>query len=215
MEKTYFISFEGIDGSGKDTQLHRLVEQIREDDNYPFGNKYSNVWVTREPTNMTASGREISKEIREGDVSVEDASRLYVEDRKEHTFFIKEMLVHSHVLTSRYDVSTLMYQMTQGMSFDELYNMHGYDDNDCIAPDLTIIFDIPADVAFERTQGRNSIQECFEKIEFQRKLVDIQNEVISKLRILGRNIIVVNANQSIEDVTSEMFEKIKLAFEKK
>lgn len=208
MEKNYFISFEGIDGCGKDTQLQELAKAIKEDDNYPFGNKYSNIWITREPSHMTESGKEIARLIRQRDVSAQEAATLYVQDRKEHTVFIKDALKHSHVLISRYDVSTLIYQMTQGMSFDELYEMHNYERGDCMQPDVTIIFELEADIAFERTKNRDSVQECFEKIEFQRKLVDIQKEVVEKLKEQGRKIITVNANQPIADVTKEMLEKL-------
>jgi thymidylate kinase len=98
--------------------------------------------------------------------------------------------------------------MTQGMSFEELYDIHNYEQGECIIPDLTIIFELDANIAFERTKGRDSVQECFEKIEFQRELVHIQKQVIEKLKQKGRNIILVNANQPIADVTKEMLEKI-------
>jgi thymidylate kinase len=157
---------------------------------------------------MTESGKEIARLIRQRDVSAKEAAELYVQDRKEHTVFIKDILNHSHILTSRYDVSTLIYQMTQGMSFEELYEMHNYEKEECISPDFTIIFELDADIAFKRTQNRNSVQECFEKIEFQRKLVDIQKEVIKRLEEKGRKIIIVNANQSIKEVTTQMLEKL-------
>ena len=80
---------------------------------------------------------------------------------------IKDILKHSHVLISRYDLSTLSYQMTQGMSFDELYNMHKYGKEEgCIIPDITLIFDLPVKIAFERMAKRNSETEFFEKVEF-------------------------------------------------
>mgnify|MGYP001811027204 CR=1 FL=1 len=91
MEKTYFIAVEGIDGSGKDTQLFELVKAIREDDNKPFGNKYSNVWITRNPTKITPAGIKISNLIRQRQVSGEEAAELYVKDRIEHTQIIKEI----------------------------------------------------------------------------------------------------------------------------
>jgi len=209
-EKKYFISFEGIDGCGKDTQLHRLVEAIKEDNEGPFGNKYSNLWVTREPTKITESGTKISNLIREREVSKEEATKYYVEDRKEHTKLIIDMLKHSYVLTSRYDVSTFSYQMTQGMDFEYLYELHKFNSDDgCIIPDITLVFDVPVEVAFERMQGRDSAFECFEKREFQEKLRGVLFDAIDRLREKdGRCIIVINANQSIEDVTKEMIEKL-------
>lgn len=212
MEKTYFIAFEGIDGAGKDTQLNKLVEAIKEDNNSkPFGNKYSRIWITREPTKMTDAGITIANLIRQRDVSGEEATRYYVEDRKQHTKIIKDMLKHSHVLTSRYDLSTLSYQMTQGMDFDYLYELHQYNqENGCIIPDITLIFDIDADTAFNRMGGRNSTHECFEKIEFQRELRKNLLWIIDELRKRdGRKIIVVNADQPIKDVTKEMIDKIE------
>jgi len=215
-ERTYFISFEGIDGCGKDTQLHRLVESIKEDDGYPFGNKYSNIWVTREPTKITPSGIKISNLIREKDVSGEEATKYFIQDRIEHSQMIKDILKHSHVFTSRYDLSTLSYQMTQGIKFDDLYEQHKYGDDDgCIIPDLTIVFELPVDVAFERMSARNSVDECFEKRDFQEKIIGNLNFCIDELRERdGRKIIVVDASKSIENVTKEMCEKISEALVK-
>lgn len=212
MEKTYFISFEGIDGCGKDTQLHKLVEAIKEDDGHPFGNKYSHVWVTREPTQITKAGIKISNLIRERDVSKEEATKYYVEDRLEHTVLIKDMLKHSHVLTSRYDLSTLAYQMTQGMDFEELYEMHKFGEDDgCVEPDLTLVFDLSVDTAFERMGNRDSAQECFEKKDFQEKLKGNLSYAIDELRKRGRKILVIDASKSIDEVTAEMIEKISSA----
>jgi len=216
MEKTLFIVFEGIDGCGKDTQLHKLIGLVKEDDEYPFGNKYSNIWVTREPTKITKSGEKISQLIRERDVSGEEATKLYVEDRIEHTKLIKEILKHSHVFSSRYDILTLSYQMTQGMDFDYMYELHKYGKNEgAIIPDITILFDLPVEVALKRMSLRKSQEECFEKEEFQRKLKGNLDFCIDELRKRDkRKIIVVNANQEIEKVTKEMCEKIKDVLEK-
>ncbi len=210
MEETYFIAFEGIDGCGKDTQLHKLVEAVKEDNNGCFGDKYSNIWVTREPTKITKNGVKISNLIREEDVSGEEATKYFVKDRIEHSILIKQFLQHSHVFTSRYDLSTFSYQMTQGMDFRKMYAMHNYrTKKGAIIPNLTIVFDLPTKVAFERLSKRNSKKEFFEKKEFQEKLQKNLKFCIKELqKIDGRKIIIVNANQSIEDVTKEMVEKI-------
>ncbi len=211
MEKTYFITFEGLDGCGKDTQLHKLVEQIREDDNHPFGNKYSNVWITREPTKITKHGIAISEAIRERDVSKEEATLGYTEDRKEHTKIIKDILKHSHVFCSRYDLSTLSYQMTQGMEFNELYDLHKFGEGEgCLVPDITLVFDVPVEVALERTANRAGTEECFEKEEFQRELYGNLHKAIQLLKEKDKKrvILVINANQAIEKVFEEMIRKI-------
>ncbi len=211
MAKNLFIAFEGLDGCGKDTQLHKLVEIIKEDNNNFFGNKYSNIWVTREPTKITKSGNEISNAIRERDVSGDEATQLFVKDRIEHTKIIKDILKHSFVLTSRYDLSTLSYQMTQGIDFDYIYDLHKYGKIDgAIIPDITLVFDLPVDVAFTRMKKRESKEECFEKVEFQNKIKSNLNFCINELKKRdGRKIIIINANQSIENVTKEIIKNLQ------
>ena len=209
--KKYFITFEGIDGSGKDSQIHKLGELIKEDENGFYGDKYSNIWITREPTKITPSGKEISRLLRTSKISKEDASRLFVQDRVEHTNLIRDFLNHSDVLCSRYDLSTLTYQYSQGMDFDELYSMHGYGKPDgALIPDITILFDLTAEEAAKRTAKRDSEKEFFEELEFQQKVRDNTYWCINRLRQYdGRRIIVINADQSIEDVTKEMYQKLK------
>lgn len=210
MSKNYFITFEGIDGSGKDTQLFELLKQIKENDNYPFGDKYSTIWVTREPTKITNKGREISRllKTKEG-MTGEQATELYTSDRKQHSRIIEQILSHSHVLCSRYDVSTLTYQVSQGMDFEDLYEIHDYgSDNGSLIPDLTLVFDLPAEVAAKRVESRGGDKEFFEEIEFQKKVKRNQDFCVKKLRDKGRKIVVINADQSVGEVTEEMLEKI-------
>ncbi len=215
MKRNYFIVLEGIDGCGKDTQLYKLVEAIRE--GIILGDKYTNIWVTREPTKITESGKKISELLKTKHLSLEDATKLFIEDRKEHSKIIKEILKHSFVISSRYDISTLTYQTAQGGDLDKLIELHNYnkdvEEGGCIVPDLTIIFKISPEIAFERTHKRyldKSIDiEYFETLDFQKKIVSTQEKCINKLRKTGRKIIEVNGEKPIEEVTSEMITKIK------
>lgn len=210
MKKNLFISFEGIDGSGKETQIFNLFKEIKSDNSNFLGNKYSNIWLTREPTNITLSGKKIASLIREKQVSGKEASRLYVKDRIEHTKIIKEILKHSLVLISRYDISTLVYQSVQLENLEDLYKMHKFDKEDgCIFPDVTIVFDLPAKIAFERLNKRDEEKECFEKLDFLEKARDKTFEVVDFLRKKGRKIIIVDASKSINEVYGEMIFKLK------
>lgn len=214
MSRPLFITFEGIDGSGKSTQISRLLHVIR-DENSSFGGKYSTVWVSREPTKLTESGKTISSAIRERIVSAEEATDLFIRDRIEHTrnFIRPRLREGSYVLLDRYDLSTYAYQMTQGIEFERLYQLHKYNDEGAIIPDITIVFDIPAKIALDRIAKRNGWVEQFEVPAFQIKLEKIQDEAIQLIQKLQpqRKIIRVNANQSVEDVTKEMIEKLSTA----
>ncbi len=207
----YFISFEGIDGSGKDTQIFELAKAIKEDNNDFYGDKYSNIWLTREPTRITESGNRISDLLRTSKVSLEDATKGFIDDRIEHSEIIRKILPHSDVLTSRYDLSTFAYQKTQGACFGDLYHLHNYDTIDgALIPDFTLVFDLPAKVAFERSRKRNSEKEYFENLAFQEKLVENLHSCIAELRKYdSRKIILINANSPKEKVTQEMIEKLR------
>ena len=211
--KTLFIAFEGLDGSGKDTQLHKLVDEIKSSKNNLFGDKYSNIWITRQPTKITKSGLEISEKIKQESVSKEDATKGFVQDRIEHSQIIKEQLTHSFVLTSRCDFSTLVYQYAQGMDLEELYYMHNYHKLiGTLIPDITLIFKIPAKIGLSRILGgRQEVpKECFEQLDFLEECERKEIEIIEYLRLKdGRCIIEINANQSVEDVTKEMILKLE------
>ena len=210
--QTLFIAFEGLDGSGKDTQLNFVIDMIKSSKNSLFGDKYSNIWVTRQPTKITPSGIAISNAIKERDVSKEEATQGFVQDRIEHSHIIREQLKHSYVLTSRCDFSTLVYQYAQGMDLDELYNMHKYGENGTQIPNITLVFKISAEEGLKRIQGgRQEVpKECFEQLEFLEKCEAKENEIIPYLREKdGRTIIEINAEQSIEDVSKEMLFKLE------
>lgn len=213
-----FITFEGLDGSGKGTQLLRLQELINDHKNGFLGDKYSPVWATREPTKLTTPGRKICEGItsKEG-VGAIDAANLFVYDRILHTHnhILPRLAEGSFVLSDRYDISTLSYQLTQGISFDELYDMHKYGrSNGAIIPHLTLVFDLPVSEAQRRVNLRDEKKEQFETLEFQTLLYEKQEEAIKKLlkNQPQREIIRINANQSIDDVTNEMVTKIKKSY---
>ena len=129
-EKNLFITFEGIDGSGKNTQLTRLVDAISDHNNGFPGDKYSTFWLSREPTKITRHGIDISNGITtEKGVSGDEAYPKFVKDRIYHThnYILPRLAEGNFVLVNRYDISTLMYQYTQGVDFDKLYNAHNYD----------------------------------------------------------------------------------------
>jgi dTMP kinase len=211
-KKNLFITFEGIDGSGKDTQMHNLIKHIRGNKEI-FGDKYTNITVTREPTKYSKWGREISEKLKEDKfLSVKETTNLYIKDRIEHTKLIKEQLKTSFVLCSRYDLSTLSYQMTQGEIFDNLYNFHKYNEiNGCLIPDITIVFLVNPEEGFRRAKKRGEKKEFFEKLEFQKlisKNLDFCINEIKK-RQKKRKVIIINANNSIENIELELVEKLK------
>jgi dTMP kinase len=193
-----FIVFEWVDWSWKDTQLNRVFEYLRD------RNKNSQIWVTKEPTWNTIAWKEILKRLSgEWFKDWKEALDLYVKDREEQTNIRKEILKHSIILSSRFDYSTFAYQWVQGLSFDEIYNAHNYDN--ILLPDITFIFDVSIENIEKRLNNRWWDKEFFEDLNFLEKVKIKYLESAKKLKN-NRKIYIIDANKTIEEV----FEEIKL-----
>ncbi|PZM86620.1 dTMP kinase [Candidatus Gracilibacteria bacterium] len=197
-----FIVFEGIDGSGKDTQLEKVFSYLRKKD------KNLQIWVTKEPTKNTESGRKILEKLASsGFKDGKEALELFAKDREEQTEIRKEILRHSVILSSRFDYSTYAYQSVQGMSFEEIYNAHNYEN--ILLPDLTFIFDISEENIEKRLSSRGTEKEIFEDLEFLKKVKKKYLETYEKLKN-DRNIVLIDSNGTIDEV----FEKVKIEIDK-
>ncbi len=230
--KHQFIVFEGIDGAGKDLQMHYLAKNIRlrnkniiNNFNNFERNKYANIWITREPTLITKSGIKIAKLIKQNVLNPDTAQKYFIEDRIEHTKIIKNMLKISYVLCSRYDISTFTYQITQkqlvnnNKSFnfekelEDIYKQHKFSQNKTIIPDITIILKVKPTTAFKRMQKRIEKKEdieIFEKLEFLKKAHKNMEKVINWWQKKHRKFLIINGNNSPETISKEIMKKIKI-----
>ncbi|MDO8459657.1 MAG: dTMP kinase [Nanoarchaeota archaeon] len=199
--KGLFIAFEGIDGSGKTTQLKRFVEYLF------YKDKHNHIILTREPYKET----KIRKLLREGTDPLSQASliaNLFINDRKQH---VEELILPSlekgfHVVTDRYKLSTIAYQSAQGMDVAELIRKHV----NLPVPNMTFIMDIPAKKAFARMSGESGRDpHKFESnIEFLEK---IRKQFIQSQKSLPKErIFVINGDRDAEQIFNEIisiFEK--------
>lgn len=142
MNTAKFIVFEGIDRSGKTTQVKKLYEHLTA---LRLG-----FYVTREPCN-----RDVRFELKNGSLSPEQQLELILKDRREHCYLIKHLLEGSElVLCDRYTGSTLAYQgYGHGLDLGVLGELNEAATGG-IKPDLTILFDCPVDVAIKRNFGK-------------------------------------------------------------
>lgn len=197
-----FIVFEGVDGSGKDTQLNKVFEYLWE------RNKNLQIWKTKEPTNYTVSWKLILQKLKSTWFSSpEEALELYVADREEQTVVRKEILKHSTILCSRFDYTTYAYQWLSWLSFEKIKNYHNYEN--IIIPDITFIFDVSSENIEKRLNNRWWEKEHFEEIDFLTKANEKYLEIAEKLKS-ERKIYIIDANESIE----KTFENIKNILDK-
>jgi dTMP kinase len=162
-----FITFEGIDGSGKSTQARLLAETLR-----GAGHE---VVLTREPGGSPGA-EEIRRLVLEGDPdrwSPETEILLFTAARRDHLERTIEpaLAAGKIVISDRFADSTRMYQgLSRGdlrPAVDRLHQMMiGRE------PDLTFLIDIDPEVGLSRAKGRNGHEERFEDmgLEMQRRM---------------------------------------------
>ncbi|MCC0077740.1 MAG: dTMP kinase [Rhodobacter sp.] len=162
-----FITFEGIDGSGKSTQARRLVEALRAEGR--------DVVLTREPGGSPGA-EEIRRLVLEGDPdrwSAETEILLFTAARRDHLErTINPALAAGRVVVcDRFADSTRMYQgLSRGdlrALVDQLHTlMIGRE------PDLTVLIDMDPETGLSRAKGRQGTEERFEDFgpELQRRM---------------------------------------------
>lgn len=175
-----FVAFEGVDGSGKTTQIGRVAEAIKS------WEKYQDVILTREPTYRA---KDIVRALRTDSDPLSNPELMaqgFVEDRRAHYFgSIKGDLANRKVvLCDRFSMSTIAYQSLQGVPIEKLIQMH--EENFIGNPDITFYLAISSDTAIERMRVRSAPKEKFENSSFIRDLV-IRYEEIYQMLLEGKN----------------------------
>jgi len=168
MKKGLFITFEGIEGSGKSTQAQLLKEYLVSE-----GRK---VFLTREP-----GGPKISEQIREillsnenKEMSPETELLLYLAARSQHTSecIIPALNRGEFVICDRYIDSTLAYQgIARELNLGAVIDINEFATYG-LKPDLTFILDLPTDLLIYRLLKKRLDRIESESIEFHNKVRD-------------------------------------------
>lgn len=145
-----FITFEGIDGSGKSTQLRLLAEYLRA--------QGCDVFSTREPGG-TPVGLRLRAALLDGQEEVDPLTELLVfaADRAQHVRRVLRPAIEAGrvVLSDRYADATKAYQGA-GRGFPpELISEIVQLATEGLRPDLTLLFDLPISDAVARTRRRS------------------------------------------------------------
>ncbi len=169
MSNGLFISFEGIDGSGKSTQAKMLVETLRAEG--------FDVIHTREPGGSVGA-EEIRALVLQGDPdrwSAETEIMLFTAARRDHMekTILPAIEAGKIVVCDRFADSTRMYQgISRGdlrATVDTLHDlMIGRE------PDVTILIDMDPAAGLARAKSRNTVEERFEDfgVDLQQQMRD-------------------------------------------
>ena len=201
--KGYFISFEGIDGSGKSTQIQKLAEFLEA---HAF-----DIVITREPGG-SIGGEEIRKLLLQGNVdrwSPETEILLFTAARRDHLerIILPALKEGKIVICDRFTDSTRMYQ---GMREVNLRNLVDTLNENVIKfdPDLTIVIDINPEISLKRAKSRKTVEERFEDfgVDLQIKM---RKGFLELAKEFGNRIEVVNGQQSIDELAKDICSLVK------
>lgn len=164
MNLGYFISFEGIDGAGKSTHIDRFCSLMK--------GRYPNreVVVTREPGG-TELGEQLRSLLLNAPMNIETEALLMFAARREHIAQVIEpaLTAGKIVISDRFTDASFAYQGGgRGLSLDKLNDLErwvqGQPDGTLLEPNLTILFDLPGEVAEER-RSKARAPDKFEKLD--------------------------------------------------
>ena len=155
MSKAKFITFEGVDGAGKSTHLNWFAETLR--------HRGLDVLVTREPGG-TPLGERLRDILLNQPMHAETEALLMFAARLEHIeTVIKPALARgTWVVSDRFSDASFAYQGGgRGVPLEKLEQLERWVHAD-LQPDLTLLFDIPVEVARQRLSN-NATLDRFEQ----------------------------------------------------
>jgi len=202
-----FITFEGIDGVGKSTQID-LVEKWLDSKGLPYIRSF-------EP-----GGTDLGQEIRhlllhrKGDVSARSEALLYAADRAHHVHTkIKPALGEGKVvLGDRYFDSSVAYQgAARELDLDEVRDISLWA-IDNLLPDLTVLLDLDAKEAMTR---RNQTGEGPDRLE-QEKVDFFERAREAYLELANREperFLVLDASETVEQISQKLISELEKRFQ--
>lgn len=207
--KGRFIAIEGIDGSGKTTQVKKLGEY--------FEDQGKEILITKEPTRTGAIGKLINQVLHQ-EIKIPSKALQYLlaADRVVHyeENIIPALEKDQIVVSDRCFWSSVAYGfLDQGFSIDNKNNqelllvsrsiLSMYDQ--FITPDKTIYIDVPVDLAVERISKKESGKEIYEEKE---KLVKIAVSYQWLIEKFPEEFIVIDGTKSVEEVSKEIIKRL-------
>ncbi|MCL4338250.1 dTMP kinase [Patescibacteria group bacterium] len=201
--KGFFITFEGIEGSGKSTQVGLLGSRLKEEG--------YDIVVTREP-----GGTRIGEEIRSithgrenVDLTAVTEAYLMAASRAQHVReIIKPSLSEGKIVVcDRYIDSSLAYQgYGRQLGEKEILELNKAA-LEGVMPDLTILLDVSCETGFARRNGTDKI----DRLDLQQK--DFYERVYRGYHLLAKKFsdryFVVDSSKEIEIVEGLIWERVE------
>lgn len=193
-----FFSFDGVDGTGKTTQLSLFCDWLR--------SQGHDLVTCRDPggTRLGEQIRSILLDSRDTPIHGRSEMLLYQASRAQ---LVEEIIRPSladgkTVVTDRFLLATVVYQgHVRGLGADAVRDV-GRVATSGIGPDLTFVLDMPAAEASRRIKGEMDRMES-EGLQF---LEDVRQGYLAEAKQDPDHLVVIDANRSIEEVQQNIRE---------
>lgn len=202
MKKNLFIALEGIDGSGKSTQVKMLAENLAK-----AGHK---VYSTFEPT-----GSDMGKLIRnifahKTETDHQTIAALFLADRFHHLLnktdgLLIKMEEGYTVITDRYYFSSYAYHSVH-MPMDWVIEINK-PCADLLRPDLTVYIDIMPELSMARITKARESAELYETLE---NLTNVRNKYMEAFELLKleEQVFITDGNRQPEHIAKDISNRI-------
>ncbi|MEW7847268.1 dTMP kinase [Massilia aurea] len=190
-----FITFEGIDGAGKSTHIGFVTDFL--------ATRGKTVVASREPGG-TALGEKLRDVLLHEKMHLETEALLMFASRREHIAqVIAPNLAQGHwVLSDRFTDASFAYQSGgRGLERDKMEALEAWV-HPALQPDLTLLFDVPLEVARERLDASRTLD------KFEREQADFfarcRAEYLRRAAQFPQRFAIVDSTRSIVDIQAEL-----------
>jgi dTMP kinase len=205
--KNVFIAFEGIDGSGKSTQVQKLSAWLTAQ-----GHK---VYITSEPTESPIGKmiRDIFNHRMEGDQRV--IAALFAADRLNHLLHSEDGIIRKlkegyTVITDRYYFSSYAYHTVHGIDMDWVIDLNRVSAS-LLRPDLNIYIDIAPEKSMERLIRGRTTMEMYETLDNLTAVHQTYSEAFKRMKD-QENICFIDGSQSEAEVALDIQSQVLALF---
>jgi dTMP kinase len=191
------IALEGIDGCGKSTQAELLAERL-------------GAVLTFEPgaTPLGTSLRRLLLDRHQAPVSERTEALLMAADRSQHLAEVVTPALDAGrwVVTDRFSASTMAYQgYGRGLDGSELTRLVEWATQG-VAPDVTVLVDVPVEVASARRGGSHRDRLEAQGVEFQRRVAEGYHRLADDATTPW---VVVDGTGSVDEVAAQVWSGVR------
>lgn len=193
-----FITLEGVDGAGKSTHLSWLVSHLRAQGH--------TIVQTREPGG-TPLGEKLRELLLHEPMHLETEALLMFAARREHLErVIKPAVARGDwVVCDRFTDASFAYQGGgRGLSSEKLSRLENWV-QEGFQPDLTLLFDLPIDIAAQRMAGAARQLDRFEqeKADFHQR---VRDAYLARAAQMPERVKVIDSRQTVEQIQKQIEE---------